>query len=172
MRLICLFIFLAFSSPIVSSEILFIERFSEGKSEGWQVSGKGDWLTTTYQGNFSYRLTNQKSATYKLAIGNVSKVTVTISASAFDLEENDQCIGEVSINKGRQWLPVLIFTDGGDDSLSVMTESATIQLESATKELWVRLRANGLNDYTNLIRPRRPDLDLCWFDNIIVSDYR
>lgn len=156
-------------TPLIYADILFSESFDYGDTQGWKVLGRGDHITSIYLGDFSYRLSQQKNATYILPTKGRKKLNIKIEATAVDLESKDQCVGEVSINEGISWIPVITIIDGNDDGVTMFSKTLSLELSKDSHDLWIRLRANGTNDHQGTIKPRRPDFDLCWFDDITVT---
>jgi Beta-lactamase len=141
------------------AQTLFNEDFQDGNADGWQSAGKGDIRLTTYAGNVSMRLTRSASALIGLKIEGPSRVRISASFAAMNLEKKDACIAEASTNGGKDWTEILRVEDGADDGLSLYKGSAVLPTKvKGGPLLLVRLRVAG----------NQKD-DTCWADNITIT---
>lgn len=153
------------------SDAVFLEDFQDGDASGWRLEGRGDYMLTNYATNYSFRLTNRKAALNSVSILGLRGVSVEIGVAADMLEAGDRCVGEVSVDNGKRWQAVIVVEDGMDDGVTMHKERVALASfgSEATETLWLRLRADGDGNLGGKRRPRRPDFDFCWFDEIRVD---
>ena len=150
------------------AEVIFSEGFQSGSLLGWQTVGRGDHLFTGYEGNYSYRLTQQKSALRTITDIRAGSVTVFAEIAASELEAGDQCLVEVSVDNGDSWAPVVVVNDGQDDGFTFHGNQVLIPLKQPAN-LLLKITSKGRNHYQGAIKTRRPDFDYCWFDNLHIA---
>lgn len=135
--------------------------FEDQDLSSWSIiPGKGDAEITTYQGNSSLRLRRDAAAVRPFDTGEATAVAVSAKLAAFDLEGEDACRVEASVDL-KSWYPVGAVTDGEDDGVTLTSVSETLTFSEAPGKIYVGIRAdaNAANDS-------------CWFDDITVRPAR
>lgn len=138
-------------------DTLYSESFQDGNANGWSQSGAGTGQVTLYASNYSLRLTNKRAAQQTVRTAGYDNIGVTMQMAASSLEWGEMCIGEVSVNGGANWTPIITVYDGQDDGVTLYTGAAS-PTGAANGSLLLRLRAAGSNNY-----------DYCWAYNIQVT---
>ncbi len=152
------------------SSVVFVEDFQDGDAEGWRMEGRGDYMLTHYGTNYSFRLTNRKAAVYEVTAHGLSRLGIGIEVAADQLEPGDRCVGEVSLDGGKRWESVISVEDGMDDGVTMHQGHLVVGAgEAPASSMLLRLRAEGEGNLGGERRPRRPDFDFCWFDNIRIE---
>ena len=149
---------LLFVQNIHAYESLFSEDFQSGNADKWKALGDGNISLSTYQENTSLRLTKKSMAI--TGIKNPGSGTVSIGGAfaALDLEKEDACILETTLNGGKSWTEILRVMDGGDDGLTLHTNSITKKIDSSENGIFLRARVHG-----------NADNDTCWLDNVFIA---
>ncbi|MEM8937432.1 MAG: serine hydrolase domain-containing protein [Pseudomonadota bacterium] len=140
------------------AQTLFTDDFQDGNADGWRSGGDGTTAVTSYAGNYSLRLTKKAFAFIALGIQGPPEVIISVSFAADDLEGDDACVGEASIDGGSSWVEALRVEDGGDDGFTLYSGSVTVETPPEGTPVIIRLRVDG-----------NASNDTCWADNIRVS---
>ena len=141
-----------------ATESLFSEDFQDGNADGWQASGDGDISLSTYGDNISLRMTKKALAATGVAVPGAGRISIGASFAANDLEANDACLMEATLDGGKNWLEVLRVADGQDDSLTLHTNAVTHDVDATITSAFVRARVIG-----------NANNDTCWLDNVFIA---
>ncbi|MEO1041615.1 MAG: serine hydrolase [Pseudomonadota bacterium] len=139
------------------AQVLFVDDFQDGDLNGWRTGGRGNVQVTSYGTNRSLQLTRASYASIGLQLTDTPRVRISLSFAALDLEGNDACVAETSVDGGETWNEFHRIEDGSDDSLTLYP-GATETDVSADTPLLLRIRINGNGDN-----------DTCWVDNVQIS---
>ena len=156
--IILIFTLAATTVTAAASESLFSDDFQDGNAEGWQASGDGDISLTTYGDNVSLRMTKKALAAKGVAVPGAGRISIGASFAANDLEANDACLMEATLDGGQRWLEVLRVTDGQDDSVTLHTHAVTHDIDATITSAFVRARVVG-----------NANNDTCWLDNVFIA---
>ncbi|MEE3241412.1 MAG: hypothetical protein VX231_10645 [Pseudomonadota bacterium] len=141
-----------------ATESLFSDDFQDGNAEGWQASGDGDISLTTYGDNVSLRMTKKALAATGVAVPGAGRISIGASFAANDLEANDACLMEATLDGGKRWFEVLRVRDGQDDSVTLHTNAVTHDIDTTVTSAFVRARVVG-----------NAKNDTCWLDNVFIA---
>lgn len=141
-----------------AAETIFADGFQDGDANGWGAAGDGEISLTTYQGNVSLRLDKKAIAFAAITTSGYEQVSVSGSFAASDLERDDACILDVSIDDGASWISILEVRDGQDDGVTLHSAVVSSSEFDDLPRLILRARIAGNSDN-----------DICWFDNVSVT---
>jgi len=110
------------------ADIILMDDFQDGKSDGWQAMGKGDVRLTEYKKNISLYLSQSVMVVTAFSTKGYDKVAVALSFAAKSLEEGEYCIAEVSGDKGQIWHEINKVGDGQDDAISLHMGSVSSEI--------------------------------------------
>ncbi len=151
-------LFLLILSRPVMADIILMDDFQDGKSDGWQAMGKGDVRLTEYKKNISLYLSHHVMVVTAFSTKGYDKVAVALSFAAKSLEEGEYCIAEVSGDKGQSWHEINKVGDGQDDAISLHMGSVSSEDLNDKAKVYIRVRITG-----------NKDNDICWLDNVRVT---
>ncbi len=151
-------IFLLILSRPVMADIILMDDFQDGKSDGWQALGKGDVWLTEYKKNISLYLSQSVMVVTMFPTKGYDKVAVALSFAAKSLEEGEYCIAEVSGDKGESWHEINKVGDGQDDAISLHMGSVSSKDLNDKAKVYIRVRITG-----------NKNNDICWLDNVRVT---
>jgi len=151
-------IFLLILSRPVMADIILMDDFQDGKSDGWQAMGKGDVRLTEYKKNISLYLSQSVMVVTAFSTKGYDKVAVALSFAAKSLEEGEYCIAEVSGDKGQIWHEINKVGDGQDDAISLHMGSVSSEDMNDKAKVYIRVRITG-----------NKNNDICWLDNVRVT---
>ena len=140
-----------------ASDVLLYEDFQDGTSDGWRAFGSGTMSITNYAGNASLRMTKDSMVARAVPVSGLARVRVGASFAAMGLDTNESCIAEASTDNGETWTEILNIGEAQADGLTLHSGATSIDLDSASRTLWVRARTAG-----------NRDSDTCWLDNVYV----
>ncbi|MDT0602267.1 choice-of-anchor D domain-containing protein [Thalassotalea castellviae] len=154
-----MFVLLSILSFPSVAETLFSDDFQDGDISDWQISGVGnDAIANLYNGNYSLRLQNKKSALQTISTAGFDNVSIDASVVGYLLESTDTCIAELSVDNGANWLTIEEVVNGQDDGVTWYSGSISPTGASDNAALQIRARANATDNADN-----------CYFDNITVQ---
>ncbi|MBB3167749.1 choice-of-anchor D domain-containing protein [Simiduia aestuariiviva] len=139
------------------AETLFNEDFQDANANGWAFSGYGTAYVTVYAGNYSLRLTRQRTADQSMSSAGYDNVQVAMQFAASSLEYGETCVGEVSTD-GQTWQRVITVYDGQDNGVTLYSGYLAPIGGDNNDNVQLRLRASGNSTG-----------DYCWADNILVT---
>jgi hypothetical protein len=147
----------AASATASASDTLFFDDFQNGTAVAWSAGGDGVVDMNRYQGNVTLKLTKTAYAVSKVPVSGYRRIQAGGSFAAADLEGDDRCLLQVSVDDGQQWTTVNRVVDGQDDGITLHGGGQALQLPDGTDEILLiaRIAGNG-------------DNDTCWLDNVFV----
>jgi hypothetical protein len=148
----------SFGVTTANAKTPLFEDFQANKKLDWRRVGDGRVEKTSFEGNKTLKLTKQAAVLKRVSTIGYKEVSVSGQFSAWSLEGDEQCVLEVTVDKGRSWVSVLNVGSKQADGYTLHGGySNDIDFDNA-KELILRARVLGdSND------------DSCWLDNVLVE---
>ncbi|MEM1174256.1 MAG: hypothetical protein AAGI27_05555 [Pseudomonadota bacterium] len=150
-------VLLLWATTVHASDTIFYDDFQDGEADGWSAGGDGDVAMNDYQGNRSLRLTKKAYAVATIDVTGFRRIQAGAAFAAAELEVNDLCLAQLSLDSGKTWTTLARVGDGQDDSFTMHGGGRTIDLPAGVDSVMLLARAAGDGDN-----------DTCWLDNAYV----
>ncbi|WP_417485733.1 serine hydrolase domain-containing protein [Maricaulis sp.] len=145
-------------SGVAQAQARVVDDFETGLGHEWRgAAGRGDIQLTEYSGNHSLRLRRNAWAARVVPLDGRDDVRVSVSFAARDLEGDDACLLEVSVD-GEIWQELGRISPGQDDGLTMHRVGGALAHPPSGDWVAVRLRVAG-----NTLN------DTCWADDLRVD---
>lgn len=142
----------------VLAQAPFSDDFESGLGERWRGDpGRGDIQLTEYAGNHALRLRRNAWAATVVPLGRRQGIRIATAFAAHDLEGEDACLLEVSLD-GETWQEAGRIADGQDDGISLHRIGMALPDAGGRDWIAVRLRIDG-----------NASNDTCWADDVRVD---
>jgi len=146
------------AAPVAAADrTLFFDDFQDGEADGWSAGGNGEVAINDYSGSITLRLTGQAYAVTTVAVDGATRVTAGAAFAANDLEGDDRCLAQLSLDGGKSWITLVRVVDGQDDNLTMHGSAASQPLKDGQQSVMLLARIAGNSDD-----------DTCYLDNAFV----
>lgn len=148
---------LLWTASAFAQQTLLHDNFQDGEADGWAAGGDGNVEISQYEGNFTLRLTQTAYAVAEVPTRDAGRITVGAAFAADDLEQDDACLAQVSIDKGKTWSTATRVDDGMDDAVTLHSGATSIDLPPGIDSVLIlaRVAGDGIDD-------------TCWLDDVYV----